>query len=244
MKVVISLTTIPSRFEFLQNVVTRLESQTCHEVWVNIPQTYKRFPNWDGIVPPIFGTKLKINRECEDLGPGTKVISPALHLDPDDLIIYLDDDTHYDPKLALNLIKWWRSDPESAWGVSGFDFENYFQRRYPRNHGTPVDVLEGYGAVIVKAKWIKNMIQDFKELVEDAALADDVIISNLLAKQGIQRKTVHVEACCAEQIQQYEYGFDADALHNQTRGGHHMNYKRILKNLEDKGKNYFNYKCS
>ena len=88
------------------------------------------------------------------------------------------------------------------------------------------------------------MADEFKELHAEAALADDVIISNLLAKQGIKRKTIHVDECCAEKIKQYEYGFGADALHNQTQGGHHENYNRILKNLEDKGKNYFNYKCS
>ena len=97
MKVIISLTTIPSRFEHLQNTITNLENQTCHEIWVNIPPAYSRFPNWDGVVPPIFGSKLKVNRECEDLGPGTKVIGPALHLDPDDLIDAFDNELRNRP---------------------------------------------------------------------------------------------------------------------------------------------------
>jgi GT2 family glycosyltransferase len=116
MKVIISLTTIPSRFQHLQNTIKNLENQTCHEIWVNIPRTYQRFPEWDGIVPPIFGSKLKINRECEDLGPGTKFMGPAHSLDPEDLIVYLDDDTNYDSKLVTNLLKWHRTDPKSAWG--------------------------------------------------------------------------------------------------------------------------------
>jgi hypothetical protein len=244
MKVIVSLTSVPTRFQHLQSIVTGLEQQICHEVWVNIPPTYTRFPNWDQVVPPIYGTKLKVNRECEDLGPGTKVIGPALHLEPDDLIIYLDDDTNYDPKLVTNLLKWWRSDQASAWGLSGFDFENYFQRRYPRQHGVPVDVLEGYGAVLVKAKWIQNLVSEFKELREEAKAADDVILSNLLTKQGIKLKTVYTPECHVGQVQQFNFGFGPDALHHQFEGGHHENYERVLKSLEDKGKSYFRYKCS
>ena len=244
MKVIVSLTTIPSRFEHLQNVVTNLEQQMCHEVWVNIPQKYTRFPEWDQVVPPIFGTKLKVNRNCEDLGPGTKVIGPALHLDPDDLIVYLDDDTNYDSKLVMNLVKWWRTDQKSAWGLSGFDFKNYFERKYPRTHGIPVDVLEGYGGVLVNAGWIQNLVSEFKELREEAKAADDVILSNLLTKQGIYLKTVFVQECHIGYVNQFQYGFGPDALHHQFQGGHHENYARVLKSLEDKGKSYFRYKCS
>ena len=244
MKVVISLTTIPSRFEHLQNTIKNLESQTCHEIWVNIPQKYSRFPEWDGTVPPIFGSKLKVNRECEDLGPGTKVIGPAFHLDPEDIIVYLDDDTNYETKLVTNLLKWWKTDQKSAWGLSGFHLQYYFEKRYPRTHGVPIDVLEGYGAVLVKAGWIQNLVAEFKELREEAKAADDIILSNLLIKQGVQLKTVCTPECHIGQIQQLQYGFGQDALHHQFEGGHHENYRNVLKSLEDKGKSYFKYKCS
>jgi hypothetical protein len=239
MRVIISLTSVPPRFGHLQDIVTRLEAQTCHEIWVNIPPAYSRFPDWDGVVPPIFGSKLKVNRECEDLGPGTKVIGPALHLDPDDLIVYLDDDTIYDPKLVTNLLKWWRTDQKSAWGLSGFHFLSYFDKRYPRTHGVPMDVLEGYGSVLVKAGWIHNLVNEFKELRVEAKAADDVILSNLLTKQGVQLKTVCTPECYIGNIQQLQYGFDQDALHHQFEGGHHENYRNVLKSLEDKGKSYF-----
>jgi hypothetical protein len=184
---------------------------------------------------------VKVNRECEDVGPGTKAIGPASNLDPDDVIVYLDDDTLYDEKMVTNLLKWWKTDTKSAWGLSGFDFENYFKRHYPRQHGTPLDVLEGYGAVVVKVEWIQNLITEFKELRDEAKAADDVILSNLLTKQGVKVKTVFVPECHIGQVRQLSYGFDSDALHHS---GHHDNYKRVLKSLEDKGKNYFKYKCS
>jgi len=245
MKVIVSLTSIPSRFDKLQNVVEKLMGQTCHEIWVNIPKSYRRFPEWNGQLPTLtnFDSKLKINSECEDFGPGTKVIAPAQYLNPDDLIVYLDDDTNYDPKLVTNLLKWFHVDPKSAWGLSGFNFSNYFEKRYIRTHGLPVDVIEGYGSVIVKAGWIQNLIEEFKELREEAKAADDVILSNLLAKQGVSLKTVFTPDCHIGQVQQLQYGFDQDALHHQFQGGHHENYYKVLKSLEDKGKSYFKYKC-
>jgi hypothetical protein len=54
MKVVVSLTSIPSHFDKLEPILERLTQQTCHEVWVNIPRVYTRFPDWDGKVPPLW----------------------------------------------------------------------------------------------------------------------------------------------------------------------------------------------
>ena len=244
MKLVISLTSIPPRLKFLPILLQNLELQACHEIWVNIPREYKRFPDWDGTVPDISGSKIVVNRDCDDLGPGTKVIGPAARLDPEDLIVYLDDDTVYDQRLVTNLLMWFRTDPLSAWGLSGFNFENYFERKYPRQHGVKVDVLEGYGAVIVKAGWIQKLTEEFKELASEAKAADDIILSNLLTKQGIALKTVYTPNCHVGQVQQLTYGFEPDALHHQFPGGHHENYKNVLKSLEDKGKSYFKYKCS
>lgn len=246
MKVVLSFTTTPPRMKYLTNVIEPLMLQTCHEVWINIPQKYNRFPDWDGEVPDLshFGSKLKVNRDCEDLGPGTKVIGPASHLGTEDLIVYLDDDTAYDPKLVTNLLKWFMTDTRSAWGVSGFKFENYFKRDYPRQHGIPLDVLEGYGAVIVKAGWVQKLIPEFKELQSEARAADDVILSNLLTKQDVKLKTVFTPDCHVGLVRQLVHGFDTDALHHQFQGGHHENYANVLKSLEHKGKSYFKYKCS
>jgi hypothetical protein len=245
MKVIVSLTTIPSRFDKLETVLLPLVSQTCHEVWLNIPPKYSRFPEWDGKVPVcLFNLhpKIKVNLDCEDVGPGTKFIGSAKHLDPEDIIVYIDDDTRYDPKLVTNLLKWHRIDPVSAWGLSGFNFENYFKGEFLRQHGVPVDVLEGYGSVIVKAGWIQKIIPEFEDLLE-VTRHDDMILSNLFEKYGIQRKTIYVPECHLGHIQQYEYGFGSDALHNAW-GGHVQNNKKILKGFEDKGKSYFKYKCS
>ena len=237
-KVIVSLTSIPSRFDKLPAIVESLSHQACHEIWVNIPEKYTRFPEWDGQVPDLCSnSKVKLNRPSEDWGPGTKFIGPALASDAD-LIIYVDDDTVYDQRLVMNLLKWHRTDPESAWGMSGFKFEDYFEGQFPRVHGEPLDVIEGYGGVIVKAEWIRNLIPEFKELLEVTPM-DDIIVSNLFAKVGIKRKTINTsDFHIGMALQQLQYGFGQDALHS-VDGGHMKNNAKILESFAELGKNYF-----
>ena len=246
MKVIVSLTTTPPRLTHLAPVLQGLLGQACHEVWLNVPRKYDRWPEWNESIPDYIydlGPKLVVNRDCEDRGPGTKYLGSAHKLLPDDIIVYVDDDTLYDPRLVTNLLKWWKTDQKSAWGLSGFTFENYFKGRFPRQHGVNLDLIEGYGGVIVKAGWIHNLTDEFNELLKEARFADDVIISNLLEKQGIRRRSVYCEDCHVGQVRQLSHGFQSDALHNQTHGGHKQNYLNVLKILEDKGKYYFSYKC-
>ena len=246
MKVIVSLTSTPPRFPNLAPILKALCDQACHEVWLNIPRKYKRWPDWDGHIPKELyevSPKIRINTDCEDFGPATKFIAPSLKLLPEDLIVYLDDDTAYDPRLVTNLLKWQRTDPGSAWGLSGFTFENYFRGNYPRQHGQSVDVLEGYGAVIVKAEWIQRVLPEFRELLT-VTWHDDMILCNLLENKGITRRTVFTPECNVNQIRQFQYGFEADALHHVAGGSHSENNKNILKVFEDKGKLYYKYKCS
>jgi hypothetical protein len=178
---------------------------------------------------------VKLNRPSEDWGPGTKFIGPALASDAD-LIVYVDDDTIYDQRLVMNLLKWHRTDPESVWGMSGFNFKDYFKGQYPRVHGEPLDVIEGYGGVIVKAEWIRNFVSEFKELLVVTPM-DDIIASNLFAKAGIKLKTVHMtDFHIGMALQQLQYGFGPDALHAV---GHTENNAKILESFADLGKNYF-----
>lgn len=243
MKVIVSLTSIPSRFDKLPAIVEALSHQACHEIWVNIPRKYTRFPDWDGQVPDLgSNSKVKLNRDCEDWGPGTKFIGPALASDAD-LIVYVDDDTVYDQRLVMNLLKWHRTDPTSAWGMSGFNFKDYFKGQYPRIHGEPLDVLEGYGGVIVKADWIRTCVPEFKELLA-VTWHDDMILCNLLQKHGVNRKTIHVpEFNLGIALQQLQYGFEADALHHVAgEGGHVQNNMKILDSFDKLDKNYYTKK--
>lgn len=234
MKVVVSMTTIPSRLnQALELAQEELVNQMCHEVWVNIPRKYNRFPEWKVEEITSNHPKVFINRDCEDLGPATKVFGPALVLEPDDIIVYVDDDTSYDYHMVKNLIKW-HTVFGCAVGLSGFNFDNYFNGYFPREHGASVDVIEGYGGVLVKACWIKQMYPTFLQLTEEAKFADDVVLSFLMKNvTGIEIKTVFVPECnVISCVKQYNYGFGPDALHNQVQGGHKENYAKVLDSIK------------
>ena len=235
MKVIVSMTTIPSRIPHaLKLAQEELVNQTCHGVWVNIPRVYKRFPDWTGEVSQTFSNKrVRMHRECEDLGPATKVFGAALELEPEDIIVYLDDDTSYDMRLVTHLLKWHKV-YNCAVGLSGFSFENYFKGYFPREHGASVDVLEGYGAVLVKAGWIQSIYPTFMKLIDEAKFADDIVLSILLKRvAGVDLKTVCVTECnVGSSVRQHHYGFDKDALHNQVQGGHRENYALVLESLK------------
>ncbi len=234
MKVIVSLTTIPPRIQdALRLAHEELVNQGCHEVWVNIPRYYKRFPEWTGEISPPKNKRVIINRECDDLGPATKVFGPISTLENDDIIVYLDDDTSYDTRLVTNLLKWHKT-YNCAIGLSGFNFDNYFKGYFPREHGSSIDVIEGYGSVLVKSEWIKKIYPTFMKLIDEAKFADDVVLSILLKKVArVDLKTVFVPDCnVGSCIRQHQYGFGNDALHKQVKGGHRENYARVIDSLK------------
>ena len=73
-KILISFTTIPSRFEHVPSAVSNLLKQQTwanFEVVVSIPRAYKRFPDWDGQIPAelhSLGDKVRLHRPEVDYG--------------------------------------------------------------------------------------------------------------------------------------------------------------------------------
>jgi hypothetical protein len=252
MKVIVSLTSIPTRFQYLKPIVEHLKNiKGCHEVWVNIPKKYDRFPDWDGVFPyESFGDRVIINRDCVDLGPGTQAVGPIGKTDAD-MILYVNDDTMYKDDLLLHLFKHFQSEgSRSVWGLSGFNFETYFEGKYPRTHGESVDVLESYGACLAKTEWLNKILPEFKELYA-VSWNDDMLLSNLFEKHDIKRRTCFTKECNLGQLSQLNYGFGADALHHlaaEASGtealNHTENNKKILRDLKSIGKKYFKYEMS
>jgi len=74
-KLVISLTTIPSRMHLIAPTLRDLLAQTANvaEIRLNIPHRYRRFPDTD-ISLPDFPKGITVVRVDEDYGPATKVL--------------------------------------------------------------------------------------------------------------------------------------------------------------------------
>lgn len=242
MKTIISLTSIPSRFNTLEIILKDLLNQKhVDEIWLSIPEKYNRFPDTKVEIPDKLykiHEKIKIKR-CIDYGPGTMYLSPTIHSDAD-LIIVVNDDTKYPHTLSENLINAFNKD-NSCWCLSGFRIPEYINGngRVTYDNGKEVDVTESYGGVIMKREWLKMIIDDFQKLYK-LTYNDDVIIGNLFAKNNIKKKTLATRECNIGQIQQYQFGFTKDALfYNNGEGTHCENNKRIFNQFKNENVFYF-----
>lgn len=242
MKTIISLTSIPSRFKTLPAIVYDLEkNQGVDEIWVNIPYKYNRFPDVEVILPDFsLCSKVVLNR-CIDYGPGTMYMGPANSEECDaDLVIVVNDDTKYPTDMSKKFIDLYKSE-QCCWCMSGFRVKEYIQNngrvgRYNRDY---VDVTESYGGVILDMKWLRDMKDTFLNFYK-LTYNDDIIISNLLSKMGVGKKSICEQGMNLGMIKQYSYGMGEDALfQNNGEGSHVENNKRVFKMLEDENLSYF-----
>ena len=89
---IISLTSIPSRFDGLEALLHSLLRQGADEVRLYIPEQYRRFPEWDGRLPKVPGG-VTICRVDEDFGPATKILPACRDFRGKDAqILFCDDD--------------------------------------------------------------------------------------------------------------------------------------------------------
>lgn len=78
MTTILSLTTIPPRLRHIGPVLASLIDQdlAADEVILWVPRSYRRFPDWEGSVPPL-PRGVRVERPDTDFGPATKVL-PAI----------------------------------------------------------------------------------------------------------------------------------------------------------------------
>jgi hypothetical protein len=100
MDVIITLTSIPSRFSKIELTLQSILSQKRKPdaIILYIPRKYKRFPEWDGSLRELHNVSklIEIIRVDEDFGPATKIL-PAINSYKNKAvkIIYCDDDRFY-----------------------------------------------------------------------------------------------------------------------------------------------------
>tara|TARA_B100000768_G_C10990024_1_gene253534 strand:- start:35 stop:550 length:516 start_codon:yes stop_codon:yes gene_type:complete len=157
-----------------------------------------------------------------------------------DVVIVVNDDTKYPSNLTSKLVELYEGD-NSCWCLSGFRVDEYIRNngQVERYDKQCIDVTESYGGVILDMKWlrdIKDTFLDFYKLTYN----DDIIISNLLSKMGISKKSICDQSMNIGMIRQYSYGMGEDALfQNNGEGSHVENNKRVFKMLKDKNLSHF-----
>lgn len=135
MSIIISLSSIPPRFDKIGQTLESLLDQSvkADEIRLYIPKTYERFPDYDGHLPEV-PEGVTIYQPNEDYGPASK----ALHcikdtsLDPDTKIMFCDDDEIYDHNWIANFVEHSKDYPDCALCGSALLMDNYngFVRTY------------------------------------------------------------------------------------------------------------------
>ena len=176
-KFCISLSSIPSRLQSIKEVVNSLNQQTIKpkKIFLNIPISYKRFPeikniNLD-ILKDIKDDNFQVIR-CEDYGPGTKLLGSISLFKNFDYVILVDDDHCYHPRMCEIFNKYFNLDNEQAY--SFFSVKIY-------------DLVMGQGAdgFLINSNHLEGILDFYNKYVKNykhCFLNDDFWISLFLKK--------------------------------------------------------------
>lgn len=138
---IISLSTIPPRFDKLGPTLESLLKQTAdvEAIQLYIPHKYRRFPDYDGTIPKV-PAGITVIRAQDDLGPASKVLFCARALrGTNTAILFCDDDHIYPANWAETLLSAAERHPDRAiclWGgrISSLGFA---EPERPRKHPAP-----------------------------------------------------------------------------------------------------------
>lgn len=200
MRVIVTLTTIPSRKFSILETIKSIQKNTLKPdaIYVNLPNHLPRFPGQT--YNPILKEKLEqlgvIVNECEDMGTLTKSI-PTLQMetDPDTLFIIIDDDGVYSNRFIEGLIKGY-NEFNCTVGYSGIAYPDYVKNIYGRvgyllfqKHGDRAHILETSFGIAVKREWLSYITKPFPH----NGIYDDYIISLLLDHLNINKCVLHYD---------------------------------------------------
>jgi len=239
MKVVVTLTTIPTREDSVIKTIESIQRGTVQPdiIYVNLPEWYPRFK----CAPdPNLKTKLEalgvtVN-VCKDYGSLTKLV-PILDVetDPETLIVVLDDDVSYQPQVIEGLIHGYIQF-RTVVGYSGIAYPETAIQRTGKNgyalflgHGNCAEILECAFGVLFPRKCLEGfpvpepMTSDSEKCLY---LTDDFIFSKFFESKGIQKRVV-CYACVGRHGDDWSTIWiqnDGSQTHSLSRDGNLENY--------------------
>jgi hypothetical protein len=186
-RIVLSLTTLPSRIHLVRPTLESLLAQALppDAVYVCVPEFSVRERRGYEIPPFLsprpFDPRISVLRVEEDYGPGTKIIGPASNA-PSDVIIAVDDDHAYADFFIETLVQALQSEPDCA--------HSFYTYLY---HGLMVG--QGADGLAVFGRHLQGIEGFFRRVCSygNARLADDYWISFFLARQGIRMRSAASE---------------------------------------------------
>lgn len=254
MRIVVSLTTLPDRYDNLHKTLKILNNQTikADAIYLTLPYVAKRL---NKVYPPL---PKKIKHLCtvvrckEDYGPICKIYGALVsEHKPDTIIITVDDDCLYQSNLIEELVKKSKLRPNAAItstgvllgaGVALFainstidmckPYENLLGFNIP-NDGRAVDIVQGVTGVLYKRGFFPTKDKLYDQLLhytEDIDLfkSDDIVLSGYLSLKGIKRYTYPNMPLVKHHLQEDALSYD---LVGMSKTFYRAFYKAIDNNM-------------
>jgi len=217
-KIYVSLTTSPKRIDKLLYPLNTINFDVVEKVILSIPEKYRGRQTYE--IPDYLSndSKILINRDFEDVGPLSK-LTPALSLlkkiDPDAILITIDDDTIYPYGMCIEMAYEMFKSPKtvvtasapdlSFWGIPSSDCPNNYTK-----------VSEGFAGISYRVSDIpEEAITEMLQIVKSCPsckFSDDLVHSFVLSKYDIGVKILSNRYYSLKFVKQLNYGFQDDAI--------------------------------
>lgn len=243
----VCLTTTPKRIHTILPTLQSLlnQSRPPDDIVLSLPEklsrTGERMPDMSQL--PAFLQKLMEEgrvsvHTVRDHGPATKFVGGAHYAEPDDFIIWCDDDILYSPKMVETLVD---SCPEkSAIGLCGFFMTGPKGYAIAPDHLGHAEILEGFGAIGCRKKdlpdlglWPSYTAKEFAKLDDKQRaefLADDFMMSKRLREKGTATLVCNTpDFNRSNGIRVRPEGLGEDALQNNKQTGGNLAAYALLK---------------
>lgn len=209
MKIIVSLTTIPSRISYIQPVINGFMNQTLlpDEIHIQIPQ-YSKKEQVKYDIPDFLNEydNVKVQLHEEDFGSACKWLYPIKYLanSKDILLIIADDDCIHNPECIEIFMQESSKQPDVSFCFSGGvlsrapekvmtfrvgdePFKNALTIMENRAVNSQVDVVQGFGMFTLKPYWFETFDFSIFENTDLSNHSDDILISAMLEYLKIQR---------------------------------------------------------
>lgn len=220
MRIVVSLTTLPGREALVEGAIKSIQSQTrpADAIYLFLPREHfsggRIHVHFEGVTTCLL----------PDLGPAMKLIPTlAREKDPRTLIITIDDDVEYPPKLIEKLLNASILFPESAIGFTGWNvtrIKDEIPEIKHMNQDIPgcrifesVQVLEGTRGVLYRRSFFDNDILTHAYMHPSFRFHDDILFSGYLASRDIGRIVMWFDLFHGQGINNWKIHGLSDGLH-------------------------------
>jgi hypothetical protein len=242
MRIVVTLTTIPTREDSVVKSIRSIQEGTVKPdvIYVNLPNWYPKFNR--GPDPSLEATLKDLGvivTRCEDYGSLTKIV-PTLRIetDPSTLVVILDDDVTYQPRVIEGLVNGYM-EHKCAVCYSSITYPETTRRHnipcdflLVQGHGQPAEIMEcSFGVLIPRGAFDHfPTIEPLSETSDkNFYFSDDYVLSKFLDSQQIPKKV----ACYSWVGRQGDDWttiwklIDGSQTHSLSREGNFDRYKRL-----------------